>query len=461
MMLPPALYPLLSRCIRRCGAACTCIASIMQPGCATLILDTIGCNACETAVVLAPEDRASPLAAALAYLAAAQLQADGRTGNFRDWAGNWPQCFAARRDGPYVRDVSPFAVAFVHNGLTLITPEHADALGLAERHVRLAATMRRRAVSFMIRFRSGPPDRPDGVGFWPIQDGSRSLLNRGLAVAIGAADSTRYVAGDRLPMNIPYYPRRWGLCADSDDTAVVFAALLSHQALDADPPVAAPTWSLFGRWRDIDHDAVWRPAFTNAEPTGAFLTWHEMAPRIENDVDPIVNANVLFALGRAGRLDVPGVDESARFVSGAVQSATRGSRTSLYYANNHVLHYVVSRAYADGGVRALADATQTLADDLVRRARWVDDEVCMWDRGDPCLDTALAASTLIHAGRGGRELAGAIRYLVRSQAPTSGSWPGGVFFRGEFKSGAEIVWVSAATTTGFALEALCKYKLKR
>jgi hypothetical protein len=229
----------------------------------------------------------------------------------------------------------------------------------------------------------------------------------------------------------------------------------------------------FSDWRDLGQaprqpNPSWLPP-----ASGAFLTMlaYDDPPGVTtpNDVDLVVNANVLYCLARYGRLDTPGVAEAVGLINAAVaagfQRTAPGDQQSApaeissYYPDNFAFHYCVSRAYREGPVAALAPAVTGLADELEASVQWRADGSAYWDKGDPALNTALAALALMNAGRRGPIVDAAIAYLRAEQDAIYGGWPAGVFFVGRMDNGVVMEWRSAALTTAMCLEALCEYEL--
>lgn len=458
--LSAALRPSPWRC-----AASVCVSIVLAAsGCGLLGLVQDDCNVPEVA---APVEPLPPISAALRYLQATQFEADLVVAGQVVYAGDWPQCFTFQGTGWWVRDTSPFMATFVHHALALVTAEHQRALGVSDADVQSALHMRKAAVALVLRFQARP-DAPDAgtFGFWP--DWRQAWLPGDLILATA---SIGHIGGPemwgvRAPASVSFFPRAFAIPTDADDTATVYAALLDHARLDGGPAVSVPFERFFADWRDLGqvvrrNQGPWLPA-----ESGAYLTWlaYDGAATTArcNDVDPVVNANVLYVLGRYGRLDTPGVADAAALINTCMQAGahrTDAGQLSLYYPDNLSLHYCVTRAYAEGAVAALAPAADLLVADLLASAKWNAAGHCYWDRGDSSLNTALAVLALLNAGWIGPEVAGAIEHLIATQDPASGGWEAGAFFRGRFDRGQEAVWFSPALTTAMALEALCRYML--
>lgn len=412
-------------------------------------------------------ERGSAISSAIRFLHGAQVQADEPAWAGQDYAGDWPQCFGFFGRPPFLRDVSPFMAAFVHHALTFVTPGHRDALGLTDEDIALAAEMRRAAIELMLRFQAGT-DRADAgtFGFWPPRRADL-VAEHGLLswLWVNTLPGPAWF-GDLGPINLPLWPPHLAIRADADCTATAYAALLDASVLDGGPAVTDPMEHFFSDWRDLGQVPRRNAPSWLVADSRAFLTWlaytdEPLSPG-PNDVDIVVNANVLHALGRFGRLDAAGVADSIGVINSAVSGGIHRSgadRLSQYYPDNHMLHYSVARALREGGVSDLAPAAALLTSDLLGSAQADSAGRVFWDRGDPHLNTALAAAALADGGFTGETLDRAIEYLIAEQNPETGAWRAGVFFVGRFDNGIEVSWVSSAVTTAFALEAICKQRL--
>ncbi|MCK4342476.1 MAG: hypothetical protein KAY37_12220 [Phycisphaerae bacterium] len=346
-----------------------------------------------------------------------------------------------------------------------MSEENRGILGLTDAEIDAARTMRTSAIQLMLRFKAGD-ETPDAgtFGFWPVGQRWRpgDLL---LASILDCCWRGPEFGGYRVPANFSFYPRDFAIATDADVTAVVYAALLDNHILDGGPPVTVAFGRFFADWRDLGQVPQRNNQPWIGEASGAFLTW--LAYREDpgnpgpNDVDILVNASVLYALGRYGRLETPGVSEAIALINEAIISEAHLSnpdRLSLYYPDNIALHYFVTRAYSEGGVTALAPAVDLLARDLLATKQTDVAGRCFWDRGEPHLNTAFAILALLAAGQDPDVVQGAVDYLVSEQDPNTGAWEAGVFFLGRTDDGTEPLWSSPALTTAMALEALCRYQ---
>jgi hypothetical protein len=416
------------------------------------------------------DEAAVPLKRALAFLRTRQVQepldilVDGA--RVRDYPGDWPQFFSLR-GAPVlrVRDASPFMVAFIHHSLTQVVEENRVSLGLSRRDVRAARDMRRRAVSFLSRFES-PVGAPDAgtFGFWPY-DQHPEVPRPAVEQALVSWLRGPILGGARVPLNLHVFPTPLAIPSDADVTATTYAALLDDVRIDGGQAIDVPFHQFFADWGDRGQvprrlNPPWLPP-----ASGAFLTWltyrEPGAPLFPNDVDLVVNANVLFALGRSDRLDVRGVAEAIeliRLVTALGLHRDRFEEIAEYYPDNFVFHYAVSRAYYEGGVTGLAPAVEILADDLETSAIERNDGTAYWDRGAPHLNTAFAILTLLNAGRESPLVARAAAYLA-SEQNRAGGYDAAPFFFGRADGGQVFEFSSAAFTTGMVLEALARTAL--
>jgi hypothetical protein len=363
--------------------------------------------------------------------------------------------------------VSPFIVAFIHHSLTHVVEDNRWSLGLSRRDIRLARLMRQRGIEFISGFESPASAADAGTfGFWPydqIPERPRPL------VALVLIDWLRgpILGGKRVPLNLHVFPDLLAIPSDADVTATTYAALMDDRTLDGGPGSGVPFQHFFVDWRDVGVvprrlNPPWLPP-----ASGAFLTWltyrERISPRFPNDVDLVVNANVLFALGRYRRLGVPGVAQAVDLINQATALGLhRDHPTEIteYYPDNLMFQYAVSRAFHEGGVAALAPAVEVLADDLEASAIPGHDGTVFWDQGAPQLNTAFAILTLLNAGRNSSLVAQAAAYLISAQK-AHGGFDAATFFIARASGGQVFEFSSASFTTAMAMEALARYTLAR
>jgi hypothetical protein len=411
----------------------------------------------------------SPVQRALAFLfwrqVAQPIDVTIAGTRIRDYPGNWPQHFHLRGGGGVnVRDVSPFMAAFVHHALAHVTEAHRASLGLDRVDVEIARVMRKRAVAFMKRFES-PPGAPDAgtFAFWPYDD-DPDTPDPFLSLVLTAWLRGPILGGARVPLNLPVFPAPLAIPSDADVTSTTYAALLDDAVLDGGTGTFVRFERFFSDWRDRGivarrSNPSWLPP-----ASGAFLTWltyrSQAFPLFPNDVDLVVNGNVLYALARYGRLGVRGAGEAVQLINLAASLGLHNDHAdeiSGYYPHNLAFQYVVSRAFHEGPVPALAPAVRIMADDLEASVRFRADGTAYWDLGDPHLNTAFAILTLLNAGRNTPIVSRAIDYLAAEQNLVGG-FDDATFFFGRTDGGQTFEFTSPSFTTAMALEAFVRYR---
>lgn len=415
-------------------------------------------------------DRPSAIERALGFLFLQQLQQplDVVVNGSRvvDFPGDWPQYFRLRETGGLrVRDVSPFTIAFIHHALTSIVEANRDALRLSVLDLQAARAMRRRAIGFMRRFESAPTAPDAGTfGFWPydVDPATPDVLTTLLLTAWLRGP---ILGGQRVPINLPLYPSTLAIPSDADVTATTYAALLDAAVFDGGQPSGVAFERFFVDWRDYGVvprrvNPWWLPA-----GSGAYLTWlsyrDPLLLFLPNDVDLVVNGNVLYALGRHGRLSVPGVFQAIQLINlAAALGIHRDHLEDLtsYYPDNFAFQYVISRAFHEGSVTGLAPAAGIFAADLEAGAILRADGTAYWNHGDPQLNTAFAVLALLNAGRRTALIDRAIRYLELVQH-ADGGFDEATFFVGRTDGGPVFEFRSASLTTAMALEAMARHRL--
>jgi hypothetical protein len=400
---------------------------------------------------------------ALVFLETTQLKSGESSKVPPGSEGDWPQWFGLVPGGRALPDTNPFMAAFIHHSLELITEEHQSALGLSNSDIALARQMRDRAVRFLVRFRATPGEFPEGgYGFWPQLPKERGLLDDVIGFGLSLTHPEHRPLGIRGPRSITFFPRRWGVTPDADDSALCLAALTWAQRSDCPADAAQSAEAVFGAFRLPSSDAV-----GNEIPTGrcgAFATWPITIadrPRCGKvEYDPVVNANVLFALGRMGLRDAGGAREAERVVAQAACKVANGAdieTVSQYYIDNGLFEYCVGRTFEEGKIEGLRRPARKLACGLVGRAlRASGGRYC--DRGTSQLRVALAVCTSSLCGTSDERTADAISRLCHEQN-VDGGWDGSVLFVGSAPDGTRFLWQSRAITTAFAIEAVSRSAL--
>jgi hypothetical protein len=225
----------------------------------------------------------------------------------------------------------------------------------------------------------------------------------------------------------------WRLPADLDCTCCAAAALV---ALGRRPPRAF-------------YPLLWQVVRRNeSAPGGPYYTWvgvndvpdEPVAAPFAQEVDPLVNANVLFCCALLG-ISLPGTAEYLRRV--VRTEAYVGP--SHYCISPHFVIYALSRAYADGRADGLAPEVPTLREFLLKRLPSPEAEAS-------ALNLACLAAALLNLGAGSNEVEPYLDRLLDAQE-RDGGWP---------------IWASwagfppnydgaPALTTALALEALGKW----
>lgn len=157
-----------------------------------------------------------------------------------------------------------------------------------------------------------------------------------------------------------------------------------------------------------------------------------------NDIDPVVNANMLYGLSLAG--------EQAPEVSDYLNSYIENNsftEATMYYHIPYIQLYTFSRAYADGHAKDLELSMPVIRNYLLNTQRpdgsWGNE-----------INTSMAAISLMNSGYKGKALDRAITYILNTQR-SDGSWPEIGVQSLTFYYGSE------EFTTAFSLEALSKY----
>ena len=179
--------------------------------------------------------------------------------------------------------------------------------------------------------------------------------------------------------------------------------------------------------------------------SGLFPTWTGEVYRKDGSldidrneqVDCVVNANVLYYFSL---LKHP-LPEVSDYLNKVVLSGVFPG-CSLYYTNKRVFYYTVTRAYAEGGAKALGPSMTFIRDSLIREGL----------SGSP-LNDALTLISLINADYKGPILKHAVQSLVWSQGGP-GNWKSEPFYVSVTRG---VFFGSEALVTALVLEALSKY----
>jgi hypothetical protein len=225
----------------------------------------------------------------------------------------------------------------------------------------------------------------------------------------------------------------WRLPADLDCTCCAAAALI---ASGRRPPFAF-------------YDLLWRVVRRNeATPGGPYYTYlgvndapdNPVAAPFAREIDPLINANILFCCGLMG-IDLPG---AARYLERLIRSGDYRD-DSHYVISPHFVSYAISRAYADGNAIALEPAMPTMREFLIRDLPAPRDE-------PSALNVACRAVGLLNLGAKSDVIASLLILLLETQQ-LDGSWPAWAAWAG-FPPNFD---GSPALTTALVIEALGKW----
>lgn len=245
------------------------------------------------------------------------------------------------------------------------------------------------------------------------------------------------------------HPQQAQLPPDLDDTSCASAAL--ERAGDPGPPNREIllanrdrsglffTWiAPRPRWTSAAHRRVTLPQLLHLPTLFLFFRRTSADP---DDVDAVVNANVLFCLGRIAETQ-PVVEHLLRILREG-----RETQCDKWYENAFAVWYFFSRA--------LARSEPEAADIIERR-------IAGTAPGN-VLDAALAANSLLNIGR--RPPNTLFDLLLASQLP-SGAWPRAALYHGgraRLRNGSFAPphldtphWGSDELTTAFCIEALSR-----
>jgi hypothetical protein len=204
---------------------------------------------------------------------------------------------------------------------------------------------------------------------------------------------------------------------DLDDTACASVALRLSR-----PPVVGG--------RNIEN------FLENRNEADLFYTWVGGAA-VENDVDSVVNANVMFYLG-----DRDETRSACRYLIDTIEGSREGY-SYHHYLDDMTLYYAVSRAYTHGAP-SLGGAREAIIEKVLQRSR---DDGSFGD----ALATACAVCSLANFEYdGATRLGDAARYLEANQS-ANGSWRRVAMY---FQPGR--YYGSEELTTALCLEALTR-----
>ncbi|PKK88750.1 MAG: hypothetical protein CVV64_17265 [Candidatus Wallbacteria bacterium HGW-Wallbacteria-1] len=304
---------------------------------------------------------------------------------------------------------------------------------------------------------------------------------------------------------------------DSDDTSTAVAIQKLYVECDESSPevlrqvrVDMNALDIITRYRDVNRTAEDGRDSWKGKNSGAYLTWllSESQPTFSqpekgviplgvNNVDCVVNANVLFSLSANNMTNAPGYMECIKLCAKAIElRAWPGA--GLYYPQEIIFPYSVTRAWRDGGMADKIDPESLV---IMKRAmkKLLADLIIMQEKSGAFpggedksdhLSTALALTSMLNIGRDlaveagletqfGQAVEKAVSYLLkkrikhkvcfddtlgvsidsrgRLEKPKAYTWESGLFFAASFWDLAH--WRSRAFTVSMVLEALSKYAL--
>jgi hypothetical protein len=229
--------------------------------------------------------------------------------------------------------------------------------------------------------------------------------------------------------------------ADDSSMALAFEYLLKNKKYvtkEMDTVIKEIT-----QYRDIDRKLSFSDEFEHwkGENSGAYLTWLRdetdnsftkaeigLIPTGKNNVDVVVNANILFTLSLLGRTDSDGYQSCVNLLCKAIEEKTWPS-AGLYYPQQMMFPYVLSRAIRDGGVKdkKLLQSQKKLMIDVLNLAKKQSksfgiqaETLFMFEGGkdkSKHLSTALGLITLLNLGE---EVAKNINQLENFQSTIEG-----------------------------------------
>lgn len=366
-----------------------------------------------------------------------------------------------------------------------------------------------------------------GFTFWPKQNGTSSDANR-----VGPLNIPMFAGrGIEILKLIPFkeenqFTKEWlldaldrdknpygvdalaNIPADADDTAVALAhfQVFSSKYAQADLDELASSLLSYRDFNRTKEDG--RDGWKEGE-SGAFLTWLKdenldrehrflqpesgVMPLGVNNVDCVVNANILFALGltQTGQEAEEAIETSSKLMLKAA-AGKHWPQCGLYYPQKMLFPYALTRAYRDGGVDNphLGQAMAIILSDLLSEQK----DSGAFDGGadqSKDLSTALAVTSLLNIGKDvaqslglnklyGDAISKGIAYLIRKAKdrpikhsdtfnrnsnfdffplfkPRSYTWESGLYFSASNWDLAQ--WRSTAYSASMVIEAFTKYLL--
>ena len=409
------------------------------------------------------------------------------------YAGEWPSIMTMRTTFALLGkqsdsyDSNCFSTSSIHNSLAASYIIRPDLLEIPP--------MLDAAIIRISDFYEG-----DGFNFWP------KLLANGRLYMFHQNKTTGFVRRPiRYPLNSPYIRKAANVVNDNDDSAQGFTAFIYYskvrKILGESNDFTIRLSPILGAWRDTARYSqhYYNIIHFDKRESGAFLTWRALEapfpswniPRLiinnalfltpfstlypyafkpyipygANDVDAVVNANVLSALGENSEFDAAGIRQSALYIE---RKAKRKdwSRAGIYYPNRYHLHYAALRAWSKG----ISDLDQTAA---FMKQHLIESQLPdgsfssrkIVNQYDIIQSTAYALNAMLRFGDPNDtgfaiQIDKALRFLFKQGSFTNDQlcWDGGVFFSGGTVIRNTLYWKSDVYTTALMLESLVMYQ---
>ncbi len=245
------------------------------------------------------------------------------------------------------------------------------------------------------------------------------------------------------------HPGRQSMPPDVDDTACISHTLRAHGlevpdnrrllAANRDRRGRFYTWlapRLAPPPRNVDYWRIVLGQVRTRARSRAFWTNNNLSPK---DVAAVVNANVLLYLG-----DCRATGRVSDYLHDVLRSEGEAD-SDQWYRSRFAFYYAVSRcAYA--GIESVTPLLDVIVERILAAAG------AGGVIGADALDTAQAVCALQNCGHSGADLDSAVEFLLSRQSAEGGWSIAPFYFGGDVQFGSEEV------STGFALEALSRYR---
>jgi hypothetical protein len=201
------------------------------------------------------------------------------------------------------------------------------------------------------------------------------------------------------------------------------------------------TWLIF-RWRPNKNLLYWHYAAKELKYLFKSLVFWYQFECTRYDVDAVVNANILYYLGKRKETQpiIPYLID--------VIKEFKENDCDKWYRKDLTVYYFISRNFSNGIIE-LEEVRSQIIDRILLKFNENN------GFGDSSLDTALAISSLINLKYKGKEIINGINFITETQN-NNGSWKRRAFYYTGPKK--ESCYGSEELTTAFCLEALAKFK---